>query len=339
MNEPVAYLNGRLRPADQAALSIVDAGFILGATVTEQLRSFGGRLFRTARHLERLRHSLDICGIDPGIESAEFARIADELVAHNHSLLAHGDDLGLAIFVTPGLYIPLAGACDLRSSGVGFSPRGIESEGNDQTAWAEAHTTADLRPQSAATVGLHTFPLAFPLWADAYLRGVSLVTTSIQQVPPQCWPPELKCRSRMHYFLADKEAAAKESGARALLLDAEGRVSETSTSNILIHEIGTGLISPPRSSVLPGVSLEVVIELAARLGIPFIEREIWPDDVAAADEVMLSSTPNCLLPVTRFDGHPIGGGNERPIFGQLLTAWGEMVGLDIAAQAARFAAR
>ena len=52
---------------------------------------------------------------------------------------------------------------------------------------------------------------------------------------------------------------------RALLLDAEGRVSETSTANILIHEIGTGLISPPRASVLPGVSLEVVIELAAKL--------------------------------------------------------------------------
>jgi branched-chain amino acid aminotransferase len=314
MNEPVAYLNGRLLPADQTALSIVDAGFVLGATVTEQLRSFGGRLFRIARHLERLRHSLDICGIDPGIGSDEFARIADELVAHNHSLLAHGDDLGLAIFVTPGLYIPLAGGRDLRPP------------------------ISDLRPQSA-TVGLHTFPLAVPLWADAYLRGVSLVTTSIQQVPPECWPPELKCRSRMHYFLADKEAAAKEPGARALLFDAEGRVSETSTSNILIHEIGTGLISPPRSSVLPGVSLEVVIELAARLGIPFIEREIWPDDVAAADEVMLSSTPNCLLPVTRFDGHPIGGGTERPIFGQLLTAWGEMVGLDIAVQATRFAQR
>ena len=61
--------------------------------------------------------------------------------------------------------------------------------------------------------------------------------------------------------------------------------------------------------------------------------------MAAADEVMLSSTPNCLLPVSRFNGHPIGAAAERPVFGQLLTAWGELVGLDIAAQAARFAAR
>jgi branched-chain amino acid aminotransferase len=314
MSEPVAYLNGRFLPAHQAALSIVDAGFVLGATVTEQLRTFGGRLFRTERHLQRLRHSLDVCGIEPGIGGDEFAAIADELVAHNHPLLAQGDDLGLSIFITPGLYSPLMGQRAL------------------------GPLTSDIRPHSA-TVGLHTFPLAFPLWAGAYLHGISLVTTSIQQVPPRCWPAELKCRSRMHYFRADKEAAAKEPGARALLLDAEGRVSETSTANILIHEIGTGLISPPRASVLPGVSLEVVIGLARKFGIPFIEREIWPDDVAAADEVMLSSTPNCLLPVSRFDGHPIGAGTERPIFGQLLTAWGELVGLDIAAQAERFAVR
>ena len=91
--------------------------------------------------------------------------------------------------------------------------------------------------------------------------------------------------------------------------------------------------------MLPGVSLEVVIELAGRLGIPFVEREIRPEDVAAAAEVMLSSTPNCLLPVARFDGQPIGGGTPGMVFKKLLAAWSEMVGLDIAEQAVRFATR
>ena len=45
MTEPVAYLNGLFLPAHQAALPIDDAGFVLGATVTEQLRTFRGRLF------------------------------------------------------------------------------------------------------------------------------------------------------------------------------------------------------------------------------------------------------------------------------------------------------
>ncbi|HEV3416189.1 MAG TPA: aminotransferase class IV [Pirellulales bacterium] len=304
MSEPIAYLNGQLLPASQATLPIDDAGFVMGATVTEQLRTFGGRLFRLERHLERLRHSLDICGLDSGLSSADFGQIAEKLVARNHPLLAQGDDLGLAIFITPGPYPALA-----------------ESRNH------------------IATVGLHTFPLAFRLWAKCYTEGLSLVTTSILQVPSHCWPAELKCRSRMHYFLADKEATTKEPGARAVLLDAAGHVTETSTANILLYVSGVGLISPPRTSVLPGVSLEFVIEMARGLNLSIIEREILPDDVATADEVLLSSTPNCLLPVTRFDGRAIGSGKRGSVFGRLLTAWGETVGLDIAGQAVCFANR
>ena len=273
----------------------------MGATITEQLRSFGGRLFRAERHFERLAHSLEICGIDPLLSIDDFGRIANELVEQNHRLLADGDDLGLAIFVTPGPYVVLAGG-DLLSADVLSSTSDLRSP------------TSYLRPP---TIGLHTFPIAFHLWAKAYENGVSLVTTSIQQVPSESWPRELKCRSRMHYFLADREAAAKEPGARALLLDGAGRVAETSTANIVIYKSAAGLISPPRSTVLPGVSLEVVVELADQLGIPFHERELRPDDVTTADEVLLSSTPNCLLPVARFNGHPIGVAAERPIFGQL----------------------
>jgi branched-subunit amino acid aminotransferase/4-amino-4-deoxychorismate lyase len=305
--EPQAYLNGQFIPARQAALSIVDAGFVMGATVTEQLRTFGGRLFRPERHFERLQHSLEVCGIEPGVGIDEIARIAEELVGRNHPLLAPGDDLGLVIFATPGPYAPLA---DLRPP------------------------TSDLR---SPTLGLHTFPLAFSLWARAYREGISLVTTSIRQVPGQCWPPELKCRSRMHYFLADREAAAIEPGARALLLDIDEHVEETSTSNILVYLAGVGLVAPPRSTVLPGVSLEVVIELAAQLGIPYSEREIRSEEVATADEVMLSSTPNCLLPVGRFNGRSISPNKSWPAYRRLLTAWSSMVGLDIAAQAESFA--
>ena len=304
MSEPVAYLNGRILPAHLAALPIDDAGFVLGAAVTEQLRTFGGRLFRVERHLARLRHSLEICGIDPGLPLAEFGRIGEDLVARNHPLLAPEDDLGLSIFVTPGPQAALSGG-----------------------------------RQASPTVGLHTFPLAFDLWAARYAEGVSLVTTVIQQVPAECWPPELKCRSRMHYFLADAQAAAKEPGARALLLDGRGHVTEASTANIVLYVEGTGLVSPLRKSVLPGVSLEVVIELAGKLAIPFAERELTPADVAAADEAMLTSTPNCLLPVTRFNGRAIGAGRPGPVCARILTAWNELVGLNIAGQADKFSRR
>jgi branched-chain amino acid aminotransferase len=286
-------------------LPIDDAGFALGATVTEQLRTFGGRLFRLERHLERLQNSLRICGIDAGLSRDEFAAIGEKLVRHNHPLVDPADDLGLCVFATPGTYAAISG--------------GRHSEG--------------------PTVGLHTFPLAFGLWAARYAEGVNLVVTPTQQVPAECWPAELKCRSRMHYYLADRQAAAIERGARALLLNADGQVIETSTANIVIYVAGQGLVAPPRSHVLPGVSLEVVIELARGLPIPYSERALLPSDVATAQEAFLTSTPNCLLPITRFAGRPIGDGRPSPIYQQVLAAWNKLVGLDIAAQATRFAHR
>jgi branched-subunit amino acid aminotransferase/4-amino-4-deoxychorismate lyase len=304
MTEPVAYLNGEFLPLSRAALPIDDAGFVVGATVTEQLRTFNGRLFRVERHLQRLEHSLAICDLAPPISIAQFGEIGAELVRRNHPLLESGDDLGLSIFVTPGPYAAIAAG-----------------------------------RRAGPTVGLHTFPLAFGLWADAYSTGVSLVTTPIQQTPPACWPPELKCRSRMHYYLADRWAAKNAPGSRALLLDAAGHVVETSTANIILYRPDKGLVTPPRNKVLPGVSMEALFELAAREQITVVERELTPDDVAAAGEVFLTSTPNCMLPVCRFNSRPIGNGQPGLIFRRLLAAWSNTVGLDIAAQAARFASR
>jgi branched-subunit amino acid aminotransferase/4-amino-4-deoxychorismate lyase len=305
MKEPLAYFDGRWIPASQAAVSPTDAGFVQGSTVAEQLRTFGGKIFRLADHLARLWHSLSIIGVDAGIGREELARIALELVDHNHRLLEDGDDLGLSIFVTPGEY---------------------------PSYLAEAALSRPL-------VCLHTYPLPFRLWAEKYRSGQALRTTAIRQVPGCCWPPELKCRSRMHYHLADSQAAAAEPGARALLLDEHDRVSETSTANLLIYRADAGLASPPPGSVLPGISLAEVRQLAAGLGVDFLDRQLALGDVAAAAEVFLSSTPFCLIPVTRLDGRPIAGGVPGPIFARLIAAWNRQAGLDIPAQARRFCKR
>ena len=102
---------------------------------------------------------------------------------------------------------------------------------------------------------------------------------------------------------------------------------------------GDRLVSTPRTSVLPGISLQVVAELAGRLGLKFEEQPLTPAELAKADEVMLGSTPNCLLPITRLNRHPIGNGHPGPTYQRLLATWNEFVGLDIAAQAQRFSSR
>jgi branched-subunit amino acid aminotransferase/4-amino-4-deoxychorismate lyase len=301
---PIAFLNGRWLPADELAIPIFDAGFVLGATVTEQLRTFRGQIFRLQDHLHRLFRSLEITGIDPGHSSRELADIATQIAAHNHALLDAEDDLGLGMFVTPGAYAPLA---------------------------AGQHT--------GSTVCVYSYPLAFGMWAEKYQQGDAVVVSDIMQVPPTTWPPELKCRSRMHYFLADRRARAVDSMARAILLDERGCVSETSTANVVMYVHAEGLASPPRERILPGISLMTLQDLAQQRGIPFVHRDIHRRELAGADELLLTSTSVCVLPVVRCDGQPVGSGTPGDVYHKLLAAWNELVGLNIPQQAARFAKR
>jgi branched-subunit amino acid aminotransferase/4-amino-4-deoxychorismate lyase len=298
MGESTAYFNGHWIPASAAAVSVNDAGFVQGTTVAEQLRTFGGKLFRLHEHLDRLAHSLEIVGVDPGMTRAQLARIAEELAAHNHALLTPGDDLGLSIVVTPGIYPTFASA-------------------------------EPARP----TVCLHTYRLPFHLWAKKYREGQRLATTTIEQVSARCWPPSLKCRSRMHYYLADRQATTIDPQARALLLDAQGFVTEASTANVLIYRNSEGLVSPPPAKILRGISLSVATQLAGQLGIPYSERDLTVNDVASADEVLLTSTSVCILPATRLNGRSIGSGRPGRVFAGMMAAWSEMVGLNVVAQA------
>jgi branched-chain amino acid aminotransferase len=303
--EPTAFLNGEYLPLSRASVGIFDIGFVQGVTVAEQLRTFRGKLFRLEMHLERLGHSLEIVGLRPSQSLDDLGRIATELVQRNRRLIDGDDDLGATIFVTPGM---------------------------------SAAYSAVARP-SGPTVCVHTQPLSFGQWADKYQTGDSLVVTDIIQVPDECWPRALKCRSRMHYYLADKKARETEPGARALLLDERGFVIEASTANVVIYKSGEGLISPPREIVLPGVSVAVLEELATQLQIPFLHRPLNFAEVAAADEVLLCSTSPCVWSVARLNGRPIGDGKPGPVSQRLRAAWSELVGLDIEAQARQFSPR
>ena len=77
-----------------------------------------------------------------------------------------------------------------------------------------------------------------------------------------------------------------------------------------------------------------MIELAAKLGIPFVERDVQVYSVINADEAFLASTPYCLMPVTRINGVAIGDGRPGPVLRRLLEAGNETVELYIYAQIA-----
>jgi branched-chain amino acid aminotransferase len=300
VSEPVVYLNGRLLPASEAHLTVYDAGVVQGATVTEQTRTFRHRPYRLGDHLDRLFRGLHYTRIDIGLSKEELVRISEEVLVHNARLIDGDDDLGLIQFVTAGEYATYAGMSD--------------------------------RPaRTAPTVCVHTYPLPFELWARKMQTGAHLITPSIRNVPPQCWDPQMKCRSRMHYYLAEKEARLADPEAYALLLDLDGHITETNAANFLMVERGA-IVSPLSTKILPGISRATVFELAAKLDIPFVERDVPVFSALNANEAFLSSTPFCLMPVTRINGVPVGDGRPGPVFRRLLEAWEREVGMNIERQ-------
>jgi branched-subunit amino acid aminotransferase/4-amino-4-deoxychorismate lyase len=287
-------------PAAEARIPVWDAGVAGGVIVSEQIRTFLRRLYRLDDHLDRLAASLSQVGLGAELKCDDLARTAVELVAHNAGLLPTGQELGLAIFVTAGEISHLADASD-----------------------AAGH--------AGPTVCMHTFSLPFERWAHKMHAGARLVVSPVQQVPASCIAPSIKHRSRLHYYLAERAARTIDPDAIPLLLDRTGHAMETPTANILIVD-SSGIVSPPIADILPGISRVVVKELATSLGIYFSERALSVESIASASEVLMSSTPFCLMPVTHLDGRLIGEGTPGPVFHRLMEAWSRTVGVDILEQ-------
>lgn len=186
---------------------------------------------------------------------------------------------------------------------------------------------------SGPNVIVYADPLPLDQMATWYRDGVQLRTTSFRQVPATSWPAELKCRSRMHYYLADQQAASAQPGARALLLDQRGFVAEASSANLIAYNESEGIVSPHRENILPGISLMMIEQLADDLGIPFSYRDFTPDELRDMDEVMLCSTSPCVWSVVNVDGKVWD--NAGPVVSELQRAWSQVVGIDFVAQAVR----
>lgn len=300
MSEPIVFLNGRFLPASEAKLNIYDLGIVLGATLTEMTRTFHHRPWRAEDHVARLYRSLKYAGIAVPLTREEMLAKTLELAESNARLIGPDEDLGIVHFVTPGENALYAGS---------------------------AGGSGPMMP----TICIHSFPLRFELWRHLFTDGAHVVTPSTRHIPPQCLEPKMKNRSRLHWFLADREARTVDPRAIPLLLDLDGNVTECAGSNFVLVR-GDAIVSPTRRNILWGVSLETVRELASSVGMTFEERDFQPFDVVNADEAWLTTTPYCLAPCTRINGIPIGDGRPGPRFRALLAAWSKRVGLDIGAQ-------
>ncbi|QDT56540.1 Branched-chain-amino-acid aminotransferase [Caulifigura coniformis] len=299
-HEPLAYLNGEFVPLRAARLPVWDFGVVQAVTVTEALRTFGHTPFRLDDHLERLAFSLRSIDVTPRESLDQIRHLVIELTKFNAAAMDDRADLVINLFVT-------AGESEAFSAGMAVNPG---------------------RP----TVCITTRPLETRAAALHYREGLSLAIPAVRQIPASIIDPRIKYRSRLHWFLADHEVRRSRPEAEALLLDLDGFVTETARGNIFAL-FGETLTTPSELTTLGGISQRVVFELCPSLGLRVERRNITPSQLAQADEVLLSSTSACLVPVTQVDGVPIGSGRPGMRWRQLIAAWSTQVGVDIVSQA------
>jgi len=162
-----------------------------------------------------------------------------------------------------------------------------------------------------------------PPSAETYRKGYKAVVSPIRQ-NSQSPLSHLKTTNYLNPILARREA--KEKGAaEAILLNERGFLCEGSSSNVFLVSQGTLITPHEKSGCLPGITRQVVIELAQELGLKVAEREVRLEELLNADEAFLTSSLIELMPLTEVNGKPIGGSKRGKVTERLMAAYKEAV--------------
>lgn len=182
---------------------------------------------------------------------------------------------------------------------------------------------------NSPTMIVHIQPLKWASIEHWYKYGQELVVATNRNVPPACWSPELKTRSRLQYYLADQEAiqtGGPHSG--AVLLDTLGQVTETSAANVIVIDRDSNVCCSPAGSILSGVSLNRSLRLAEAIGLKVIRKPISLALIESAREVILTGTSACIWPASKLGEVFFDDPTNREIYRTLLARWIEDVRCD-----------
>lgn len=113
-----------------------------------------------------------------------------------------------------------------------------------------------------------------------------------------------------------RQQALEADAAEAILLK-DDKVTEGAASNVFIVLDGVLLTPPKAECLLPGITRDLVVELADQHGVPCEQREFNRDELLRAEEIWVTSSTREILPVTRLDGHPVGDGLPGPVWQKL----------------------
>ncbi|NOX08210.1 MAG: D-amino-acid transaminase [Gammaproteobacteria bacterium] len=264
----IVYLNGDFLPIEQAHVSVLDRGFLLGDGIYEVIPAYGGRLFRLTEHLQRLDNSLAAIQLSNPKTSNEWQDMLEDLVQRNG---VH--DQSIYIQITRGVaskrehHFP-----DNVIATVFAMSNPIHIPELDLQQGYKAITHEDIR------------------WKYCNIKAITLL-------------PNVLLRQK-----------AVEADAAEAILIRNGKATEGAASNLFIVR-DKQLITPPKGGyILPGITRDLIVELASHHNIPLCEKDISEQDLRHADEIWMSSSTREIIPITQLDDQFVGDGKPGPLF-------------------------
>lgn len=259
-------INGEMIHRDEAGISPFDSAVQGGDAVWEGLRLYDGKIFKLIEHLDRLQSSAKAMAF---AEIPPHEYFIDEI---KKTLKANN--------MTDGVHIRLTLTRGVKYTS-GMDPR-INNQGPTLIVLAEH------KP---------------PVYDKS---GITLSTSAIRRIPPDCLDQNIHSCNLINSILAKIQATA--SGADdALMLDYDGFMAETNATHVFI--VTNGVVETSLTKSCPeGITRSVVLALCKENGIPCAERDISLTEIYRADEMFCTGTMGELAPVVSLDGRTIGEG-------------------------------
>jgi len=189
------------------------------------------------------------------------------------------------------------------------------NEGDDQSLYL--HITRGVAPRNHAfpkgvlpTVFIMSSPsVAAP--KELIITGISAITANDNRWS-RC---DIKAISLLPNVLLRQMAS--DSNAIETLLLRDGFLSEGAASNIFTVKNKLLLVPPKSNLMLPGITYDVVLEIANKYQMPYEIREISENDLRSSDEILLTSSTKEIMSITLLDGKKVGSGKPGEVFSQL----------------------
>ncbi|HNZ09676.1 MAG TPA: branched-chain amino acid transaminase [Bacillota bacterium] len=291
MSKPVAYLEGKYVPLEDAKISIMTHAFLYGTACFEGIRAYWNEddkqlyVFRLLEHFKRMKNSTKITRIF-------LEQSAEELSEITLELLRKSDFRGNDVYIRPVAY--------KSGLGIGVKLTGIENN-------------------------FCCFATEYGKYIDTS-KGLKVAVSSWAHVEDNCIPMRAKVNGAYINAAYAKSEALDNGYDEAIFMNRDGHVSEGSAENFFMVREGK-LVTPSVSShILEGITRDTLMKLAAEeMGVTCVERVVDRSELYICEEAFICGTGAELAPIVSVDRVPVGDGKVGPIAKELQSLYYDVV--------------